>query len=97
MKSFRLSTKLCTVLFLFSCLVFCGILAWDVGRSAAVETVLVAREKIVGAEPYMTVEQTNVAKGLLYGIPTFALGVAFSTTLTVLYDAALRFLRGENN
>lgn len=97
MKSFRLSTKLCTFLFFFTCLVICGYLAWEVGQSAAVETVMVAREKIVGAEPYIAVEQTNVAKGLLYGIPTFAFGMIFSTTLTVLYDAALRFFRGENN
>lgn len=96
-KRYKLSTKLCTAIFLLVCLVLCALLAWEIGSDAAIETVWVAREKIVGAEPYTTVEQVNVAKGLLYGIPVFVIGSLFSVTLAELYYAALRFFRGEND
>lgn len=96
-KPFKLSTKLCTFLFLLICLIFCGIVAWEVGSDAAIETVWVAREKIVGAEPYLATKQVNVEKGLLYGVPVFVVGGLFSVTLAELYYAALRFFRGENN
>lgn len=96
-KPFKLSTKVCTFLFLLICLIFCGIVAWDIGSDAAIESVLVAREKIVGAEPYLATEQVNVVKGLLHGVPVFVLGSLFSVTLAELYYAALRFFRGEND
>lgn len=96
-KHCKLSTKLCTVIFLLVCLVLCALLAWNIGSDASIETVWVAREKIVGAEPHTTVEQVNVAKGLLYGIPVFILGTGFSVALTELYYAALRFFQGEND
>lgn len=97
MKPFKLNTKVCTFLFLLICLIFCGVVAWEVGSDAAIETVWVAREKIVGAEPHTTVQQVNVTKGLLYGVPVFVVGGLFSVTLAELYYAALRFFRGEND
>lgn len=96
-KRCKLSTNFCTVIFLLVCLVLCALLAWNIGSDAAIETVWVAREKIVGAEPHTTVEQVNVAKGLLYGIPVFVIGSLFSVTLAELYYAALRFFRGDND
>lgn len=95
-KRFHLNSKLCAFLFFLTALVLCALLAWNIGSDAAIETVWVAREKIIGAEPYTTIEQVNTAKGLLYGIPVFALGTGFSVALTELYYAALRFFRGEN-
>lgn len=96
-KRFRLSSKLCAFLFFLTALIVCGLLAWEIGSDAAVETIWVAREKIVGAEPHTKIEQVNLAKGLLSGVPVFVLGTGFSAALTELYYAALCFFRGEND
>lgn len=96
MKFFKINSRLCSIVFLFTCLFFCGILAWKIGEANAIESVWVAREKIVGAEPYTTVEQVNIGRGLLYGIPTFLISSLFSVTLTELYFSALSHFRGES-
>lgn len=96
-KLFGINSKTCAWVFFLAALVLSGIAAWEEGSAAAVESVLVAREKIVGAEPYITVQQTNVVCGLLYGVPVFVLEGMFSATLAELYYAALRFFRGEND
>lgn len=97
MKPFcKMRTQLCSLIFFFTCLLLCGILAWKIGEANAVTSVWVAREKIVGAEPYTTVEQIHVGRGLLFGVPVFLIGGLFSYALTALYDAALRFFRGSN-
>lgn len=96
MKLFKLSTKQCALIFFFSCLLLCGLLAWKIGEIAAIESIWVPREKIVGAEPYTQIEQVNIGRGLLFGIPIFMVGGLFSAALSELYYAALRYFRGES-
>lgn len=96
MKLFRFNSKLCSLLFFSACLILCGILAWSIGEAHATEAFWVAREKIAGAEPYTMIEQANVGRGLLFGIPAFILGGVLSAVLSELYYAALCFFRGEN-
>ncbi len=95
MKLFKLNTGLCSLIFFFSCLLLCGMLAWKIGEANAIETVWVAREKIVDAEPYTMVEKMNVGRGLLFGVPVFIIGGLCSIALSELYYAALSYFRGE--
>ena len=95
MKLFGCGTKCCAVLFFSACLLLWGILAWRIGAAEAMEIVWVAREKIVGAEPSVAVEQVNIGRGLLFGVPVFVIGGLISVALSELYYAALRYFRGE--
>ena len=81
MKLFKLNTRVCSLIFLFSCLLLCGMFAWKIGEANAIETVWVARERIVDAEPYTMIEKINISRGLLFGVPVFIIGGLFSIAL----------------
>lgn len=96
MRLFRWSTKNCTLIFFVAMLCICGLIAWNIGTVYAKEIVWVAREKITDAEPVLPLEQTNVIRGFLFGIPVFVAGFGASAVLAELYCAALSFFRGES-
>ena len=95
MKLLQTDSRSCGKIFFFICLLFCGLLAWKVGEANALKSVWVAREKIAGAAPYTMLEQINVWRGALWGIPTFLIGTLFSVALSRSYFAALNDFRGE--
>lgn len=95
MKLLKMSSRLCGIIFLLTCLVLCGVLAWKIGAENAIESVWVPREKIIGAEPYTKIDQVNVQRGLLFGVPVFLVGSLFSLALSELFFAALTHFRGE--
>ncbi len=95
MKLFKLNPRFCSLVFLFTCLIVCGIIAWKIGEANAVDNVWVAREKIVDADPYVMIQKQNIARGLLFGAPVFVVGGLFSIALSQLYYAALCHFRGE--
>ena len=95
MKLFHIPTKACTLLFLLGCLALCALLAWHCGAAHGMETVWVAREKIVNAPATVPMEQFSAVKALAAAAPVFLGGVLFTLPLTALYRAALAHLRGE--
>ena len=95
MKLFGMPTKLCAVLLFCMGLIVSGLLAWRIGEAEALTTIWVAREKIMGAEANIPLQQVDVGRGLLFGVPAFLVGGLISAIVSELYYAALRFFRNE--
>lgn len=95
MKLFGMPTKLCAFLLFCMGLIVSGLLAWRIGEAGALTTIWVAREKIMGAEANIPLQQVDVGRGLLFGVPAFLVGGLISAIVSELYYAALRFFRNE--
>ena len=94
-RVFGLGTKGCAYLFCFLSLCPWGYVAWGVGEGQATGMTWVALERIIDAEATVPLQQVDVGRGLMYGIPVFLFGSGLTIVLTELFYAALRFFRGE--